>query len=188
MEKNKYIKAAKETIEKIAGTSIGVLKDFETLSNIILQQTQDYISPTTLRRFWGYQEQSHLRPTSLGIIARYMGYTDWRNFCDAVDNGSSVQSGKLSRKRLLSESLTEGALVEVRWNPDRRIVVRFEGQHWFRIITAEKTKLHEGDRFRCLVFIENEPLYLTGLICPDEEPHDYVCGQRNGIRFWEVKE
>lgn len=188
MEKREYIELAKANIEKMAGTSISVLKDFDRLSANILQQTQEYISPTTLRRFWGYQEQSHLRPASLDIIARYMGYSDWATFCDAVDNGSSIQSGSLNRKRLLAADLAIGALVELRWEPDRCIVVRYEGDQQFCIVSVENSKLRPGGTFRCMFFLENEPLYLAALTYPGEQPHDYVCGQKNGVRFREMKE
>lgn len=188
MEKEKYISLAKTNIEKMTGTSIGVLKDFDRLSASIMQQTREYISPTTLRRFWGYQEQSHLRPASLDIIARYMGYSDWTTFCYAVDNGSSIQSGSLNRRRLLAADLDEGALIELRWNPDRRIVVRYEGDQQFRIVSVENSKLRPGGTFRCMFFLENEPLYLASLTYTSEQPHDYVCGQKNGIRFREMKE
>ena len=188
MEKREYIELAKANIEKMTGTSISVLKDFDRLSTSILQQTQEYISPTTLRRFWGYQEQSLLRPASLGIIARYMGYSDWATFCDAVDNGSSIQSGSLNRRHLLAQDLAIGALVELRWEPDRCIVVRYEGDELFCIVSVENSKLRPKGTFRCMMFLENEPLYLASLTYPGEAPHDYVCGQKNGVRFREMKE
>lgn len=185
MEKEKYVSLAKKNIEKMTG-SISVLKDFDHLSTCILQQTQEYISPTTLRRFWGYQEQSHLRLVSLDIIAHYMGYSDWPTFCNAADNGSSIQSGSLNRKRLLAADLAKGALIELRWEPDRRIVVRYDGDELFCIVSAENSKLRPKGTFRCMMFLENEPLYLASLTYPGEQPHDYVCGQKNGVRFKEM--
>lgn len=188
MEKDKHREFAKSNIEKLTGASISVLKDFDRLSANILQQTQEYISPTTLRRFWGYQEQSHLRPASLDIIARFMGYSDWSTFCEAVDNGSSIQSGSLNRRHLLAQDLAVGALVELRWEPERCIVVRCEGDQQFCIVSVENSKLRPGGTFRCMMFLENEPLYLASLTYLGEQPHDYVCGQKNGVRFREMKE
>lgn len=188
MEKDNYRELAKSNIKKMTGASISVLKDFDHLSANILQQTQEYISPTTLRRFWGYQEQSHLRPASLDIIARYIGYSDWDTFCEAVDNGNSIQSGTINRQRLQAADLTIGALVELRWEPDRCIVVRYEGDQQFCIVSVENSKLRPDGTFRCMMFLENEPLYLASLTYPGEQPHDYVCGQKNGIRFREMKE
>lgn len=188
MQNDKYLEAAKKSIEKMTSQQYVILSDFDKLSQHISDVTHIYISPTTLRRFWGYQEKANLRPASLNIIARYMGYSDWSYFCNSVDNGSSIQSSSINRKRLLAETLSEGALVELLWNPDRRVVVRYEGDLWFSVVSSERSKLHEGSKFRCMVMLENEPLYLTNLTVPGEAPLDYVCGQKNGIRFREMKE
>lgn len=187
MDNTKYIEAAKANIVKTAGRNISVLRDYDWLSQQIGNSTHSYLSPTTLRRFWGYQERANLRPSSLDVIAAFLGYTSWKTFCEAVDNGSSIQSGSINRRSIATETLEEGALIELRWNPDRCVVVRYEGEQMFRIVSVEKSKLRPGGTFRCMVLLENEPLFLTALTYPDEPTQDYVCGQRNGVRFREIE-
>lgn len=181
---------AKDLIEQRTGRQFSVLHDFDWLATEILQTTHTYISPTTLRRFWGYQEHANLRPASLDVIAAYLGYSSWKAFADAVAAGKSPQSGSIARRCLMADNLDCGTHIELRWPPERRVVVRYEGCQTFSIVSVEGSKLRPGGVFRCMMILENEPLYLASLTYPNSEteqqdakPTDYVCGQTNGVQF-----
>ena len=50
--REKY-EALKNTIEELLGRKVATKRDYEYLSMRILDRTGSYISPMTLRRFWG---------------------------------------------------------------------------------------------------------------------------------------
>jgi hypothetical protein len=62
-------------------------------------------------------------------------------------------------------------------------VVRLLGDGVFTIVEAANTKLSVGDTFRCDLFIEGEPLYMSQLVHEGRPPMVYVVGKVNGIRF-----
>ena len=174
---------AKDLIEQRTGRQFSVLHDFDWLATEILQTTHTYISPTTLRRFWGYQEHASLRTASLNIIATFIGYATWADFAKAMADGNSPQSGNIVRRRLLASELLKGTHIELRWAPDRCVVVRYEGKQTFCIVSVEGSKLLPGGMFHCMMMLENEPLYLSSLTYPDSPPSDYICGQSTGVQF-----
>lgn len=176
-------RVAHRLIEQRTGRQFTVLRDFDWLANEIQQTTHTYISPTTLRRFWGYQERASLRTASLNIIANFIGYAKWADFAKAIAEGNTPQSGNIERRRLLASDLSKGTHVELRWAPNRLVVVRYEGKQTFSIVSVEGSKLLPGGIFHCMMMLENEPLYLSSLTYPDAPPTDYICGQSTGVLF-----
>ncbi|MBQ9362854.1 MAG: hypothetical protein IJT97_05450 [Bacteroidaceae bacterium] len=69
-------------IETAIGRKVRTPKDFDQLSAYIFEQTHQTISPTTLKRIWGYLPGNTIpRLTSLDILAQAIGHTDWETFC-----------------------------------------------------------------------------------------------------------
>ena len=71
----------KEIVIRQLGRSLESPRDFEYLSEQIQVVTGEYLSPTTLKRLFGYIPQtSEPRVTTLSIIARYVGYKGWQDY------------------------------------------------------------------------------------------------------------
>ena len=72
----------REAIEKKAGRKMHTPKDFDFLSESIFETLHQKVSATTLKRLWGYlQESSVPRVSTLDLLAQYVGYADWNSFC-----------------------------------------------------------------------------------------------------------
>lgn len=57
-------------------------KDFEYLSECIFEKFHEKISPTTLKRLWGYLPESTTpRKSTLDILSMFVGYDNWKDFC-----------------------------------------------------------------------------------------------------------
>ncbi len=64
-------------------------KDFEQLSDEIFKVTHQKLSPTTLKRIWGYvQDGSNPRESTLDIMAQFLNYQSWEHFCTQVTSSS----------------------------------------------------------------------------------------------------
>lgn len=69
-------------IESAVGREIHTPKDFEFLSERVFDKQRQTISPTTLKRLWGYIPTS-VRPrlSSLNVLAQFLDYPSWKEFC-----------------------------------------------------------------------------------------------------------
>ena len=93
-EEKKLYDILKDGIEKVAMRKIATKRDFEYLSIHIMDRTGAYISPITIRRFWGelagskYNVQPHRY--TLDTMARYIGYTNYETFSKScIDSGNA---------------------------------------------------------------------------------------------------
>lgn len=188
---NELYATLRRDIETLAGFSMQTRRDFDRLAELVFHRTGETISTTTLRRFWGYQEQRDDRtvaPHTLNQLSRMLGHADWNGFCEHASAGSPQseerQSGFVSKNNFLdSESLNFGDRIAVTWLPDRRIVIEYQGVEVFRVISAEHTQLLKGDVFSCAHFVQGQPLLCRSLIRVGFATSNYVCGKRSGIKF-----
>ena len=44
----------KQEVERVVGHELREARDYEVLSQLILKKTRERLSPTTLKRLWGY--------------------------------------------------------------------------------------------------------------------------------------
>ena len=173
----------KQEVERVVGHELREARDFETLSHLILKGTRERLSPTTLKRLWGYlrNEEVMTRQHTLDVLARFAGYRCYEDFCAHPDSKDDVQSGICIEDRVTTEGMRLGQRLIITWLPDRRIVVRHLGGSRFEILEAENSKLSVGDTFRCHLMIQHEPLYLDELNHQGLPPTAYVAGQRDGV-------
>ena len=172
-------------VEQAWGQPIRTPKDFEQLSQAIFERLHTNVSPTTLKRLWGYlSEEVQPRQGTLDILARFVGFADYARFASSIGQGEEMQSSPVFSRRLsVAEVLRPGDRLRLTWRPDRVCEVRYEGNLRFTVEASVNTRLQPGDRFQCALLIEGEPLYLDQLCQGANPPVGYVCGKREGIRF-----
>ncbi len=57
-------------------------KDFDYLSELIFERVHQTVSPTTLKRLWGYLSEATVpRSSTLNILSQFVGYDSWDAFC-----------------------------------------------------------------------------------------------------------
>lgn len=173
----------KQEVERVFGRHLTEARDFEELSHLLLIHTRERLSPTTLKRLWGYlkHEEVQTRPQTFDVLARFVGYKDYNNFCEQSERMDEVQSGINTEERIATERMRRGQRLVITWRPDRKIVVKHLGDSRFEIIEAENTKLSVGDTFRCHLMIQHEPLYLDEVVHQRMPPMVYVAGQKDGV-------
>jgi len=176
----------KQEVERVLGHQLREARDFEYLSECMLKcGSHERLSPTTLKRLWGYlkNEQVQTRPHTLDVLARFVGYKDYDDFCKNDSQNDEEQSGVIIAERIVSRELPRGRKLVIRWLPDRRIVVKHQGNGQFVVLESEHSKLSVGDTFVCHLMLEHEPLYLDQLVHDGMPSMNYVAGQRNGVVF-----
>jgi len=157
--------------------------DFEFLAGVVWERLHENISPTTLKRLWGYIDGADTtRRTTLCLLSRFLGYPDWEDYLAALASRTDDESNTFQGEGLHMDELSEGDRIEVTWLPNRRCVFRYEGNAHFTVVEAENAKLHVGDRFETACFIIGHPMYIDRLIRGDEPPTAYIAGSKNGLR------
>lgn len=72
----------RELIEGVIERKMKTPKDFEFLSEYIFEKYHEKLSPTTLKRLWGYLSESTTpRKSTLDILSMFVGYDNWKDFC-----------------------------------------------------------------------------------------------------------
>ena len=156
--------------------------DFIFLSGMIWERTHETISPTTLKRLWGYIDGADTaRNSTLRLLSIFIGYRDWDDFLKHLRNNSEVQSSLVCSPHIATSDLQEGECIEVSWKPNRHCVFRYLGNQQFIVEKAENSKLKEGNTFVCSFFILNEPLYITDLVQDKKPPVNFVIGNKDGL-------
>ena len=187
METAKTIENLRNEIEVAIHRRLTTPKDFEALREMIFLRLHILVSATTLKRIWGYIDDSvSTRRSTLDILARYIGYADF----DAYENGTvgdiaeSPSSPIMARRIDVDEQLQPGDMIRLTWQPGRVCDVEYRGDRVFCVVASQCTRLKAGDTFKCSLMIEDEPLYIDMLVTADSvTPTAYVCGKKSGIHF-----
>lgn len=170
-----------QRIEDITGQHYDSPRDFSKLSDLISDKTGEHISPSTLKRLWGYVDSANEpRTSTLDILARFIGYKDFESF-KHDDKPTKVQSNITFGDNISSEDLAVGAIVRLTWLPDRVCTIEHEGGGRFKVIESVNSKLSAGDTFSCLLIINHEPLYVDKLFHNGMGPYGYVAGKKDGV-------
>ena len=156
---------------------------FNILKYLIKERNGDHLSVTTLKRIWGYVEgYQGIREDSLNILSRFLGYPDWKTYvADRCGDKKKRSSHYIITNALLVEDIETNEMLEIFWEPKRRLLLKCLGNGQFETIEAENSKITAGDTFRCERFIIGEPLYINNLIHNGEEPKLFVAGKTGGL-------
>ena len=139
-------------------------KDCQALSSIILKQTQNNISDSTLMRIFKLSSvDCGISPKCLDIIAAFLGYLSIAAFFEEKrSHADSPRSGLLKSRCLVSGDVPLGKYVEFWWNPDRRLKMRSVGGDSYLVTSVENSRnLQVGDKVRFSFALLNEPLKLN---------------------------
>ena len=186
VEMDSIYKALQDKVEIVAGRKMITPRDFDYLSARIFDKTKTYLSPITLKRFWGYLgEEQRKKPyrNTLNTLAIYAGYTSIESFTGCIDNNGCSSSEILHNPDLQTAALNKGAVIELKWSPGRCVRIIYEGHDMFRVIESQNSKLSAGDTFLCYQFIQQQPLYLRCLVHNNSAPTGYICGKEGGIHY-----
>lgn len=101
MDELKIIENLKKDIKLKLGRSLDSPSDFDYLSMQIEISLHEYISPTTLKRFFNYiQNDVKPRVSTLSLLSRFTGAAGWQDYCNEYcesqvgSSGSKVEQEK----------------------------------------------------------------------------------------------
>lgn len=115
-----HLQELKIAVKKVYGQQMLSVSDTYDMSEKVFVKTGSRVSPATMQRFFGLikSKSSHYKST-LNILANYVGYKDWENFCDAryeLVSHNNVNKGLIpdrSAQALLKICLANGSFKSV---------------------------------------------------------------------------
>lgn len=162
--------------------------DFEFLAGVIWERLHENLSPTTLKRLWGYIDGADTtRRTTLCLLAQFLGFADWETYLASLATRTDIESAAFEGEGIHIDDLQKGDRVEVTWLPNRRCVFRYEGEAHFLVLESENAKLHVGDTFDTAFFLIGKPMYLDNLKSQMSNLKyqisnvSYVAGSKHGL-------
>lgn len=171
-----------QEIESIVGQKPNTHRDFAYISRLIVESTHEYISPTTLKRVWGKQhDYTSCSVYTLDILARYLGYGDYKSFCQ----GQKMESepSEFFVCSYSSELLSIGDELCLEWMPNRRVIIRYLGNQKYVVTASRNAKLSVNDTFECISFLDGQAIQLSHLIHNGQGPYTYIAGKSHGVRI-----
>lgn len=181
------IEALKQSVERHIGRRIVTPADFDFLADAISCDVKQSVSATTLKRVWGYINDAgaDYRPGryTLCALALFIGYPDYETFVAQLPNADSIQSQTYKGLSLISSSLPDDKLIELRWSPGRIVTLRHIHGDEFEVLRSVNSKLRAGDIVSCASFADFTPAWFSKVVRGDNNPVSYIAGARNGIRY-----
>ncbi len=173
-------------IEREVKRKIRTPYDFEFLAGVIWERLHENLSPTTLKRLWGYIDGADTtRRTTLCLLAQFLGFADWEAYEASLATRTDIESAAFEGEGIHIDDLQKGDRVEVTWLPNRRCVFRYEDEAHFVVEESENAKLHVGDTFDTAFFLIGKPMYLDDVQRNNEqstkEGFSYVAGSKHGL-------
>lgn len=100
------IESLKSAVRARFGRTLDSPADYDRLSLDIQEETGEPVSPTTLKRLYGYVRPATIpRTSTLSVLSRYAGYAGWSDFCEkqgkihAADVPENASSGSKAYRR-----------------------------------------------------------------------------------------
>lgn len=182
------VELLRKAVEVYIDRRIKTPADFVFLADAISQRLRKTVSPTTLKRIWGYindtgKEYLPGRYT-LCVISQFIGHRDFEAFLDrSAGADTTPQSATYIGETLSSRDIGCGDTVRIWWAPDRMIRLLHTSGNCFNVVESVNAKLMGGDEVECSSFTQNAPLYFNRVSRAGCEPLTYIAGSRSGVRF-----
>lgn len=136
------------TIQEIktkSGLEFNKVKDFVSLSDMIMKTTGRSIGATTLKRLMGnITDTRKANPYTLDTIAQYLGFSSWNNYSDQACNDSLWN---YSDDTVYILALKVGQTIKLQYlnRKLKLVVVTHEGQNALKVVKAQNSSLRQGD-------------------------------------------
>lgn len=186
-KKSPEITELRHRIELSINRKVKTPADFDFLAGVVWERLHETISPTTLKRLWGYIDGADtIRNSTLNLLSQFLGYQDWDAFLNELENNNEIQSAIIISRHILTQDLQPNDIIEVGWQPNRHCIFRYLGNRTFIVEESSNSKLKEGNTFACSLFVLGEPLYIDNLIQNGRPPVAFVVGNKSGLTLLEL--
>lgn len=169
-------------VEKKYRKSLHTSTDFDEFSLHLLRNQFGNVSPSTLKRLWGYVNDIRKpRRNTLDTLSLFIGHGSYDIFVEWLKKSSAYNSSFFTAYQITGNELETGDKLEIGWTPNRLLTLVYKGDNLYEVVKAENSKLRAGDQFLTGCFIKEQPLYLPYIIRDGEHTPAFIAGRNGGI-------
>lgn len=169
-----------QLLKSKSGNDLHIPSDCVFLSLDIESKTGVRIGATTLKRLVGFaQDDRTPHESTLNVIARYLGYAHWEELSKIEEQGNSDFDTPEDEVR--SDDLVIGNEVVYEYLPDRKVTVKYLGNHRFTVVESLNSKLSTGDEVQIQHFVLHHPLYVLDVLRNGHSLGSFTAGHISGL-------
>ena len=171
-----------ELLREKSGNEIRLSRDCELLALDIESVTGEHVGVNTMKRLLGFIADERVpRTSTLDVIARYLGYSNW----DALRlmDESNSNSAFDDRDEYLACYLEKGQQVMISYPPNRTLTIENVGDNHFRVIDSKNSKLQKGDLLTLTHIVRHYPLLVSEVTRDGQNLGAFTAGKAQGIDF-----
>lgn len=169
-------------VERKYGKCLNTTTDFEMFSLFLDKNGIGCVSPSTLKRMWGYvNDVRNPRVGTLDVLAMYIGHVSFDVFVDWLKTSPVYNSSFFTAYQIPSSELPVGTMLEIGWSPNRLVRLVYNGGSLYEVVGATNSKLKVGDSFIAGCFIKSLPLYLPYIIRDGSQTSPFIAGRNGGL-------
>lgn len=173
----------KDLLGKQCGREIATPNDCAVLALDIESRTSEHMGVNTLKRLLGFiDDEREPRVTTLNIIARYLGHDDWETL-KLIDDEAGNSDFNESQTEIHAAQLKPETMIEITYQPNRRLVIKFLGDNPFVVVESENGKLHVGDFVHLDHIVSGYPLLVSEVLRDGTSLGTFTAGKAQGINF-----
>ena len=179
---NPELQSLLDAVEQKYGKPIISTNDFNTLSAVVRFEGRETLSPSTLKRLWGYvSHETTPRKGTLDVLSRFVGCKDFNDFRLSLLGKCTDSSCFLDTSYLAADDIEDGRVLSIGWEPNRLVKLRKLGGELFEVVENNNSKLKEGDRLMCSCYFKGLPLIVPSVHRGRETLPSYIAGKATGL-------
>lgn len=176
-----------DLLSKKAGRDVKTAFGSNWLRQDIVKVTGEDIGLNTVKRLTGVlssgsdSSQFHARTDTMDIVARYLGFINYRDLQHYIASGSS--QFKKADGLVVMDEQPVGTTVVIRWSPDREIILRRIDSGEYLVESSANSKLRVGDCLKIAQTMAGYPLIVKEVVREGHALGPYTAAPELGVTF-----
>lgn len=158
----------------------------EALAMAIQEATGQTLGTTTLKRMLGFiNGPASPRPSSLDIIAQYVGYPDYNLLAKDLGEDADISDFR-AVESIDSADLEVGEQIQITYNPNRLMVLSYIGDNKYVVNESRGSKLLKGDKLTIAGFYVGFELLVSDVERGGSHLGAYQAAKQGGLTSVEI--
>ncbi|MDE6418875.1 MAG: hypothetical protein K2K49_06680 [Duncaniella sp.] len=152
----------------------------------IHEATGQTLGTTTLKRMLGFVNgPATSRPSSLDIIAQYLGYPDYDILSKALGDDCDISAFRVV-ENIDSADLEAGEQIQITYHPNRVLVLSYIGDNRYVVNESRGSKLTKGDILTIAGFYVGFELLVSDVERGGRHLGSYQAAKQGGLTSVEI--
>lgn len=158
----------------------------EALALAIQETTGQTLGTTTLKRMLGFVNgPTTPRPSSLDIIAQYLGYPDYKLLAKDLGEDADISDFR-NVESIDSLDLEPGEQIQITYHPNRLLILSYLGDNHYLVNESRGSKLLKGDKLIIAGFYVGFELLITDVERARKHLGSYQAAKQGGLTSVEI--